>query len=337
LSDDVVHRVAICGTDMEFEAAEGERILGAALRAGAWVPFECGWGSCGTCKMTLVEGEVKTLFADAPSITPRDARRARILACQSAPVTDVVVKPTWVEASPREGFATRRCAAELTHRDEVGPAIFRLRFGLDRLVPFHEGQHAILDLGGGLRRCYSMSNLSVSNCHGSTEVEFIMKRYPGHIGSEAVAGLVPGAQVHIEMPYGDMWIRGTDAPACLVAGGTGIAPILGMLRRLVVDDEHRPVRVVYGANIRDELVCWGELADLIGQLSDAELVGALMTPHPGWCGIEGLVTHALEPMLDDLRGAEFYVAGPPVMTDSVRKLLSNNEIQLDKIHYDSFG
>ena len=38
---------------------EGERILGAALRAGVWVPYECGWGSCGTCKMTVVEGEVE--------------------------------------------------------------------------------------------------------------------------------------------------------------------------------------------------------------------------------------------------------------------------------------
>lgn len=337
LSDDVIHRVAICGTDLEFEVAEGERILGAALRAGAWVPFECGWGSCGKCKMTLVEGEVETLFADAPSITPRDARRARILACQSAPVTDVVVKPTWVEASPRAGFATQRCAAKLTHRDEIGPAIFRLRFVLDRSLPFHEGQHAIIDLGGGLRRCYSMSNLSMSNCDCSTEVEFIMKRYSDRTGSEAVSGLLPGTRVQIEMPYGDMWIRDTGATACLVAGGTGIAPILGMLRRLVAEGEGRPVRVVYGANARDELVCWEELAHLIEQLPDADLVGALMTPQPGWCGIEGLVTHALEPMLDDLRGAEFYIAGPPVMTNSVRKLLSDNEIQLDKIHYDSFG
>lgn len=337
MSDDVVHRVAICGTDVEFDVTEGERILGGAIRAGVWVPFECGWGSCGTCKMTLLEGEVETLFAAAPSITPRDARRARILACQSAPLTDVVVKPTWVEASPRDGFATQRCVAELTQRDEIGPAIFQLRFALDRSLAFHEGQHAIIDLGHGLRRCYSMSNLSMSGGHDSTEVEFIMKRYRGHAGSEAVSGLLPGSRVKIEMPYGEMWIRDTDATACLVAGGTGIAPILGMLRRLVADGEGRPVRVVYGANIRDELVCWEELASLIGQLPDAELVGALMTPHLGWCGIEGLVTHALESMLDDLRSAEFYIAGPPVMTNSVRTLLSDNEIQLSRIHYDSFG
>lgn len=332
LASGVVHRVAVAGTDTSFEVAEGDRILTAALRAGAWVPFECGWGSCGTCKMTLVDGEVRTLFPEAPSISPRDARRSRILACQSTPTSDVVVKPTWLEAGPRDGRATERRAAVLTAREEIGPAIFRLQFTVDRPVPFHEGQHAVIDLGDGLRRCYSMSNRP-----GSTEIEFIMKRYAGRVGSEAVSALRPGAQVFVEMPYGDMWIRKSDAPVCLVAGGTGIAPILGMLRRLAADRDPRPVRVVYGANVRDELVCWQDLAELVLELPDAELVGALSTAHDGWLGVNGLVTHALEPMLAGLVDADFYVAGPPVMTNAVTGLLKGAGVQLDRIWFDSFG
>lgn len=332
MPDDVVHRVSIAGTDTCFDVVEGERILGAALRAGVWVPFECGWGSCGTCKMTLVEGEVETLFADAPSISPRDARRSRVLACQSTAKTDLMVKPTWVETAPREGRATERRAAVLTGRDEIGPAIFRLRFTLDQPVEFHEGQHAVIDLENGLRRCYSMSNRP-----GSPEVEFIMKRYAGRVGSEAVSALSPGAHVVLEMPYGDMWIRESEAPVCLVAGGTGIAPILGMLRRLAADGDTRPIRVVYGANIQDELVCWQDLADLVLQLPDAELIGALTTAHEGWSGVEGLVTHALEPMLARLADADFYIAGPPVMTNAVNSQLREAGIQLDRIRYDSFG
>lgn len=332
MSDDAGHRVAIAGTDVDFDVVDGERILTAALRAGVWVPFECGWGSCGTCKMTLVDGDVETLFADAPSITPRDARRARILACQSTPKSDLVIKPTWVKTAPRDGLATQRCPAVLTERDEIGPAIFRLVFTAEHTASFNEGQHAIIDLGGGLRRCYSMSNRP-----GSTEIEFIMKRYAGRIGSEAVSSLSPGDRVHVEIPYGDMWIRDGETPVCLAAGGTGIAPILGMLRRMVDDSESRPVRVVYGAGIQDELVCWTELADLVARLPDAELVGALSTAHDGWSGVQGLVTHALEPMLDELMGAEFYIAGPPVMTSAVRELLSGAGIQLDRIRYDSFG
>lgn len=332
MADNVVHRVAIAGTDTGFDVVDGERILTAAARSGVWVPFECGWGSCGTCKMTLVGGDVETLFADAPSINPRDTRRGRILACQSTPKSDLVIKPTWVEATPRDGLDTRRSPATLTGREQIGPAIFRLRFTVDHTVSFHEGQHAIIDLGGGLRRCYSMSNRP-----GSTEIEFIMKRYSGRIGSEAVSALSPDDQVDIEMPYGDVWIRDGNTPVCLVAGGTGIAPMLSMLSRLADNSESRPVRVVYGASSQDELVCWSELADLVEALPDAELVGALSTVHDGWGGVEGLVTHALEPMLDALSGAEFYIAGPPVMTNTVRELLSEHGIQLDRIRYDSFG
>ena len=326
------HRVSIADTDTSFEVAEGERILTAALRSGAWVPFECGWGSCGTCKMTLVSGEVETLFPEAPAISPRDARRNRILACQSTPVSDLVVKPTWLENTPREGMATERCAAVLAGKYEIGPSIFRLHFTLDRAVPFHEGQHAVIELADGMRRCYSMSNRP-----GSATVEFIMKRYGGKPGSEAVSALNPGDEVVIEMPYGEMWIQPSEAPVCLVAGGTGIAPILSMLHQLSAERDSRPITVVYGANIYDELVCWPDLASLAAELSHAELVGALATPHPGWEGIEGLVTHALDPLMPRLDDADFYIAGPPVMTNAVRQQLSENGIQLNRIRYDSFG
>lgn len=332
MADDVVHRVAVAGTDTYFEVIEGERILTAALRAGVWVPFECGWGSCGTCKMTLVEGRVETLFPEAPSISPRDARRSRILACQSTARSDLVVKPNWVEAGPRDGLAAQRHPAVLTERDEIGPAIFRLVFTLDHPASFREGQHAVIELGDGMRRCYSMSNHP-----GSTQVEFIMKRYAGRRGSEAVSALTPGQPVFLEMPYGDMWIRASDRPICLVAGGTGIAPILGMLRQLAADCTSRPVRVVYGANIIDELVCWQDLAELATELPHAELIGALSTAHNGWAGVQGLVTHALEPMLAGLADADFYIAGPPVMTNAVNSQLKDAGIQLDRIRYDSFG
>ena len=326
------HRVAIADSDTSFEVAPGERILTAALRAGAWIPFECGWGSCGTCKVTLVEGEVDTLFAEAPAISPRDARRNKVLACQTTPTSDLVIKPTWVEDSPRDGLAAERCAATLTTKDEIGPAIFRLGFTLEHVVPFREGQHAVIEVSDALRRCYSMSNRP-----GTATAEFIMKRYDGKLGSETVAGLSPGDDVVIEMPFGEMWLQDTDAPICLVAGGTGIAPILSLLHQLSADRDPRPVRVIYGANVLDELVCWEDLASLAGELPDSVLIGALARPHPGWEGVEGLVTHALEPILEDLKAAEFYIAGPPIMTNAVRKQLGENGIQLDRIRYDSFG
>jgi Na+-transporting NADH:ubiquinone oxidoreductase subunit NqrF len=117
------YRVRVAPGGEEFEVAPGERLLTAARRAGVWLPFECGWGSCGTCKVTVVEGETSSLFAQAPAVHPRDARRARILACQSTAVSDLVLKPAWTHASPRPHLATADYEAELVEVAELAPAI----------------------------------------------------------------------------------------------------------------------------------------------------------------------------------------------------------------------
>ena len=145
-------------------------------------------------------------------------------------------------------MATRRTRAVLTERDEIGPAIFRLRFTLDAVVPFHEGQHAVIELPGGLRRCYSMSNRP-----GTTTAEFIMKRYTGRVGSEAISALSPGDEAVIEMPYGEMWIRDTDAPDLHGGRRHRHRPHPGHAAPAGRRPRRRAVRVVYGANIYDEL------------------------------------------------------------------------------------
>jgi len=42
----------------QFEAAPGEKILYAGLRAETDLPYECGTGTCGTCKAKLIEGKI---------------------------------------------------------------------------------------------------------------------------------------------------------------------------------------------------------------------------------------------------------------------------------------
>ena len=51
----------------------------------------------------------------------------------------------------------------------------------------------------------------------------------------------------------------------------------------------------------------------------------------------GFVTTALADVIARLSNAVFYVAGPPPMTDATLALLRDNGIQLDRVHYDSFG
>src|SRR4051794_25257509 len=100
------HVVTIEPSGRSFTVEEGETILGAARRAGIWLQFECGWGSCGMCKATLVEGDVKCMLPDAPALSERDQRRRRIILCQSVPESDVVLKGCTLMEGPPENLAT---------------------------------------------------------------------------------------------------------------------------------------------------------------------------------------------------------------------------------------
>ncbi|WP_088287586.1 2Fe-2S iron-sulfur cluster-binding protein [Kineosporia sp. A_224] len=333
------HRVTLAGTDRSFDVAPGERLLGAARRAGVWLPYECGWGGCGTCKVQVVEGTTQLLFEAAPAVDPRDARRGRVVACQSAPTSDLVVKAPRADDVPTPERPTRDHRARLETREELAPDIVRLRLRLDREAVYRPGQHAVLGLGPGLRRCYSMAGPP-----GSTEVSFVVKRYPGRPGSERAFALAPGEEVDVELPYGDMWLRDGDRPAVLVAGGTGISAISALAQHLAgqagtpaAERVSRPVHVFYGAATRAELVCWDELVEHTAAMPDGHLHGALVTPDAGWGGAVGFVTEPLADRLPALGDADFYVAGPPVMTDAVTALLRTHGVQLDRVHHDSFG
>ncbi len=72
-------------------------------------------------------------------------------------------------------------------------------------------------------------------------------------------------------------------------------------------------------------------------MADGHLHGALLEPSAGWGGVVGFVTAALAEQLPHLSDAVFHIAGPPPMTDATLQLLSAHGIQLDRVHFDSFG
>jgi toluene monooxygenase electron transfer component len=345
------HRVTIAGSGENFLVTAGEPIHAAARRAGVWLPFECGWGGCGTCKATLVDGETRTLYADVPARDPRDQRRRRILLCQSTAATDLVIKPLRVDPGPPAERATADHRGRLAAVQPLGPGISRFRFDLTdagghpAVAAYRPGQFAVLELAPGLRRCYSMAGLP-----GGSQVEFVARQRPGGEGSGRLFTLRPGDEIGLELPYGDLWLRDGGRPLLVVSGGTGVSAVLALVAGLAdgLANGHtdglandtvpgREVHVVHGATNRAELVCWDELEDLVGRIPGARLHGALLTPDDAWTGARGLVTDALGPLLPRLADADAYLVGPPPMVDAVRDQLTAHEVTADRIHYDRFG
>ncbi|MBT9160408.1 MAG: Toluene-4-monooxygenase electron transfer component [Dehalococcoidia bacterium] len=327
------NRIQISPDGPTFEALPHETILRAAHRNGQSLPYECGWGSCGTCKVELLGGSVELIFKDAPAITPRDARRARILACQCRPTSDITISLPSGEWAGTPLPCHERIA-ELSAVEELAPEIRRFTFNVEGGADFLPGQYAILHLPDDIRRCYSMCNLPDGKA-----LQFIAKRYQGGVGSNALSDLAPGSRITIEAPFGVCTLRRKAGRKVFVAGGTGVSPILSMIRQAAEEavDFDAPVDVIYGARSPVDLAAGNELAAAAARIPCARYTPVVEVPPDGWAHLQGYVTNAITTLVDTPTQAEFYVAGPPVMVNSVKAHLKEAGVPITQIHYDSFG
>ena len=90
----------------DFECEAGEKILHAGLRSGVELPYECGTGTCGTCKARLVSGRHESEWPEAPGHRYLKSA-AEILMCQSVAHEDCGLEVGRAEAGrggrPRPG------------------------------------------------------------------------------------------------------------------------------------------------------------------------------------------------------------------------------------------
>ena len=85
-------RLTLDGDDHTVPIAAGETLLQAALAAGIDAPHSCTEGRCGTCMSWLRNGEVSMAITRA--LSPRNAERGYVLACQSRPSSPA---PIWLD------------------------------------------------------------------------------------------------------------------------------------------------------------------------------------------------------------------------------------------------
>ena len=323
-----------------FDCAEDDTLLRAGLRAGLGLPYECNAGSCGSCKVELVAGEVHSLRPDAPGLGERDRAKNRVLACQAQPRGDCSIKvrlrPENVPVHrPARFQATLESVRDLTHD------MREFRFRATDAPGFRPGQYALFYLPGlDVARTYSMSNVD----DGSGSWEFIVRRVPGGVGTVTLFDRVPvGTELTLDGPYGLAYLR-PDAPRDIVciAGGSGLAPVLSIARGAVAEPKlaDRQVHVFYGARTHRDLCGETELCALPGFGSRVHFYPALSmvdADAPAWPGRTGFIHEIARDFIGERWAAfEYYFAGPPTMAEAVQRMLIDKRVPFPQVHFDSF-
>jgi toluene monooxygenase electron transfer component len=337
------------GRQVSFEAAAGERILHAGLLAGAGLPFECASGTCGACKAQRVAGEVVDLWPEAPG---RKVLRAEdeILMCQTTCVGDVALALRGSLASPPDPVI-RRQRGTMRRTDILTPDIALFEVDLDTPIDYQPGQFALVGIEGipGLR-AYSMTRHEP----GAPRLNFLVRRVPdGGFSSTLFARAVPARTVEIVGPLGKAVFRPEEMrPFLAIAGGSGIAGMLGILDRTrsVGHCSLYPSELVFG--LRDSASAY--LLDVLEEAVEAtdgglqitvafshgEAEPDLVRRHPALRFNTGFVHEiglARAIALRDCKPVHF-LAGPPLMVDAaMRGLVVEAKISPTEIRYDRFG
>lgn len=333
----------------EFECEPGEKILHAGLRSGFELAYECGTGTCGTCKATLVSGRVESEWPEAPGggylKSPAELLMCQCLAREDCAL-EVGVLKTREAGAPLPGALGGHVRGwrRLTH----DVAAFDVT--LDRPLDFDAGQFALLSVPGiAGARAYSMVNFE----RGARRLSFVVKKKPGGTVSEWLFGDgVEGTHLGLFAPVGHATFHpGLQKHVLCIAGGSGIAGMMSILQcageagHFAGWDGHVffGVRSARDGFFLDELRALqardpARLAVTIA-LSDEDVPASLPAAYPGLAFARGLV-HAVagERMKGRFADVRAYVAGPPPMVDaSLRLLLREARLSPADIRYDKFS
>ena len=334
-----------------FECEGGEKILLAGLKSGIALPYECGTGTCGTCKAKLVHGEIGDEWPEAPGRSSFRPDSGEILMCQSVARGDCQLEVGRAVHGmaphvnvPRRVEASIRGAAMLTHD------VVSLDVALSAPLDFEAGQFMLMRAPGILgARAYSMVNFDPR----TERLVFAVKKKPdGRMSQWLFGDTVTGARVDLFGPLGAATFDpGADKNLLCIAGGSGIAGMMSILShatRVQYFARHAGhlffgVRTRRDAFFLDELAALHEAASgglsVTIALSDEDVDAQLGSRYPQFGFDKGFV-HAVaaEGMKGRWENVRAYAAGPPPMVDAtLRVLLVQGKLKPDNIRYDKFS
>ncbi len=316
----------------------GETLLGAAERAGGAPLADCREGTCQSCRGRVNRGAVVYAARHDRLLSLAPLAPDEVLCCIAEPGADgVEITFDYPRAAVRP---VRKMVLEVLEIVPVAGRVVVLRGAIRGRfkLAFTAGQYLeVVIPGTDSRRSYSLANAAST----PGEVELHIRLVPGGVMSDYVAHRAKaGDLVDVRGPLGAFHLRRRPAHRIFVTGGTGLAPIMSMLRELVAQgDTADPVTLFHGVTTREDLYGLDELRTLLSRFPDHALHLAMQEADAAWIGTQGLVTdlplaRALQNALPD--ATDVYVCGPPGMIHAVRTIAATSGLRPERVYSEAF-
>jgi CDP-4-dehydro-6-deoxyglucose reductase len=329
--------ITVDNSGRRFEAAADQPLLDAAQAASLNLPHSCKGGNCGACKARLMSGEIHYPNGPPLGLSAAEVADGLILLCQARARSDLVVETFDLQAADSATRKRLPCRIEravpLSH-DVMG--LF-LRLPLAEAFTFEAGQYIDILLPGGRRRSFSIA----SPPHDARPLELHIRRVVGGEFSDRLFHEDQlNALLNIEGPLGSFTYRPAESearPMLLIGGGTGIAPLLSILRHLIEkEDIPRDMRLFWGVSSEQDLYAQARLEALSRRAANLSYTPVLSEPKSPWPGLTGWVHEAALNGIGDLEAVDVYAAGPPAMIAAIQREYGARGSATSRLFYDSF-
>lgn len=312
----------------------GETVLDAAYRQKINLPMDCSDGVCGTCKGQCEQGafDMGDDYLEE-ALSEEEEAEGKVLTCQMVPSSDCVIQV------PVASTLCKTQVGELTGRvarvDQLSEDSIELAVDLDEDagLAFLPGQYINIQVPGSEEtRSYSFSSRP-----GDTCASFLIRNVPDGLMSGYLIGAAkPGDHLTMTGPLGSFYLREVKRPLLMLAGGTGLAPFLSMLKLLEERGCDQPIHMIYGVSRDDHLVKIDVLeafAETLPEFSYTTVVADEASQHPR----KGYVTHHMAPEVLHDGDVDVYLCGPPPMVDAVLKHFREQDFTPANFHYEKFA
>lgn len=324
--------VTLAQNGKRFAVRADETVLEGARRAGLALPYSCLGGTCGSCKATILDGELA--YRQPPlALDAAEEARHQALLCQAMPRSDLVIVAREVPSAadvPRRTMALKVARLDLLAPDVMGLYLVPPRG--QRLL-WLAGQYIDVLLPEGKRRAFSIANAPEESDH----IELHIRRVPGGGFTEHVfTGMKVGDILRIEGPLGTFVPReDSERPMLFVAGGTGFAPIKAIIEHFFFLGTTRSMHLYWGARNHEDIY----LPTLPARWVDGHPSFAftpVLSDGDDASVRRGLVHEAVLEDHGDLSPFDVYMSGPPGLIDAARRRFVQAGLDESRLYYDSF-